>query len=195
MPQTGVVKIGDFGIAKSLANTSAMARTSVGTPYFMSPGTREQRTPGACLSPSSALCDACVAELCRGEAYGQKSDMWSIGCIVYELVTLRRPFEQVRATRLLLTLEHTSFPPLRIRLPFRLCSTQSARRSPIPCPPTLTRLYSAYATGCCRKTRNTDPRLGSRLPHANATTTASALGLMTPVCPQACPVRACARAY
>ncbi|CEL94548.1 unnamed protein product [Vitrella brassicaformis CCMP3155] len=63
------IKLGDFGIAKALSNTSAMAQTSVGTPYFMSP------------------------ELCRGESYGRESDMWAFGCIVYEMVTLKRPFE------------------------------------------------------------------------------------------------------
>lgn len=32
-------------------------------------------------------------ELCRGESYGNKSDVWALGCVLYELMTLRRPFQ------------------------------------------------------------------------------------------------------
>ncbi len=41
----------------------------VGTPYYLSP------------------------ELCKGVGGDDKSDVWALGCILYELVTLRRPFE------------------------------------------------------------------------------------------------------
>lgn len=64
-----VVKLGDFGISKSLARGDALANTSCGTPESMSP------------------------EICRGEPYGKKSDIWSIGCVLYEMITLSRPFE------------------------------------------------------------------------------------------------------
>jgi len=64
-----VVKIGDFGISKELGTISDMAKTSCGTPYFMSP------------------------EVVRGEPYNDKSDMWALGCVVYELSTFRKPFD------------------------------------------------------------------------------------------------------
>jgi len=64
-----VIKLGDFGIAKALSTASDMARTSCGTPYFMAP------------------------EVCRGEVYGQKADTWALGCAVYELLTLKKPFD------------------------------------------------------------------------------------------------------
>lgn len=64
-----LVKIGDFGIARVLENTSEVAVTMLGTPYYMSP------------------------EVCRGEPYGEKSDMWSMGCVLYEMCVLRRAFE------------------------------------------------------------------------------------------------------
>jgi len=32
-------------------------------------------------------------ELCRGEAYGSKSDIWALGCVLYEMMTLSRPFQ------------------------------------------------------------------------------------------------------
>jgi NIMA (never in mitosis gene a)-related kinase len=62
------VKIGDFGISKTLENTQDMAKTVVGTPLYCSP------------------------EICLGKAYGPKSDVWSLGCILYEMLALTKPF-------------------------------------------------------------------------------------------------------
>ena len=66
---TNQVKLGDFGIARVLENTMDKAQTVAGTPYFMSP------------------------EVCENKPYGPESDMWALGCILYELCTLRHPFE------------------------------------------------------------------------------------------------------
>ena len=63
------VKIGDLGIAKILENTTSYAHTFIGTPYYLSP------------------------ELCKDLPYNDKSDVWSLGCVLYEMVTLRHPFE------------------------------------------------------------------------------------------------------
>lgn len=65
----GQAKIADFGISKVLDTSTMLANTSLGTPYYLSP------------------------EVCLGQGYDSKSDMWMLGCILYELVTLRRPFE------------------------------------------------------------------------------------------------------
>ena len=62
------VKIGDFGLAKELSETTALAETQVGTPYYMSP------------------------ELFAGSPYNERSDTWSLGCIVYEMAQGRPPF-------------------------------------------------------------------------------------------------------
>ena len=64
-----VVKLGDFGIAKVLSNTMELARTAIGTPYYLSP------------------------EICREERYNNKSDIWSLGCILYEMCSLKHAFE------------------------------------------------------------------------------------------------------
>ncbi len=32
-------------------------------------------------------------EICEGKMYATKSDMWALGCILYELTTLRKAFE------------------------------------------------------------------------------------------------------
>lgn len=52
-----------------LAPDQAAARTMLGTPYYMSP------------------------EICKGRPYGKATDVWALGCILYELCTLRRPFD------------------------------------------------------------------------------------------------------
>lgn len=65
----GVLKLGDFGISKALATEDAMAQTKCGTPYFMPP------------------------EVCKGCPYDAKADVWAMGVIIYELVTLKKPFD------------------------------------------------------------------------------------------------------
>jgi len=31
-------------------------------------------------------------EVCKGNKYNQKADIWAIGCVLYELVSFKRPF-------------------------------------------------------------------------------------------------------
>jgi len=63
------LKMGDFGIAKTLANTVAFARTQIGTPYYLSP------------------------ELCQEQQYAWPSDVWAMGCILFEMCALKVPFD------------------------------------------------------------------------------------------------------
>ncbi|NXE32547.1 NEK2 kinase, partial [Ptilorrhoa leucosticta] len=62
------VKLGDFGLARILHHDTSFARTFVGTPYYMSP------------------------EQMNYMSYNEKSDIWSLGCLVYELCALSPPF-------------------------------------------------------------------------------------------------------
>ena len=69
---TGVVKIMDFGIARALDDaTSAMTQTSavIGTAQYLSP------------------------EQARGKPVDGRSDIYSLGCVIYEMLTGRPPFE------------------------------------------------------------------------------------------------------
>lgn len=63
------VKLGDFGLSRMLSNESTFAYSNVGTPYYMSP------------------------EQIDENRYNEKSDIWSLGCFLYELASLRPPFE------------------------------------------------------------------------------------------------------
>lgn len=87
------VKVLDFGIAKHLNAQTAVTQTGqvFGTPEYMSP------------------------EQCRGESgIDQRSDLYSLGCILYELMTGRVPF---RASSLLKVLfMHVSDPIPAIEL-------------------------------------------------------------------------------
>ena len=62
------IKLGDFGISKMLAASQGLAQTQCGTPLYMSP------------------------EMCRGESYTRAADVWALGCIMYELMTLDAPW-------------------------------------------------------------------------------------------------------
>ena len=42
-------------------------------------------------------------ELCMGDPYDEKSDCWSLGCLVYELLMLKRPFQVSPTARMVVT--------------------------------------------------------------------------------------------
>ena len=65
------IKIGDFGLAKTLDDNYEMAKTRDGCRIYMSP------------------------ERHRGERYNHKVDVWALGCILYELCTLKHTFTNV----------------------------------------------------------------------------------------------------
>ncbi|XP_042194730.1 serine/threonine-protein kinase Nek8 [Callorhinchus milii] len=82
-----IVKIGDFGISKILSSKSK-AYTVVGTPCYISP------------------------ELCEGKPYNQKSDIWALGCVLYELASLKRAFEAANLPALVLKIMSGTFAPI-----------------------------------------------------------------------------------
>ena len=72
------VKIGDLGVAKELSQKTDFAKTFVGTPYYLSP------------------------EICEEKPYNEKSDIWALGCIVYEMATNKHPFNATNQGALIL---------------------------------------------------------------------------------------------
>ncbi|CAK85248.1 unnamed protein product (macronuclear) [Paramecium tetraurelia] len=66
--EDGQLKIADFGVAKILGGEK-MAKTIAGSPFYLSP------------------------EISQGQDYTFSSDLWSLGCILFEMCTLKRAFE------------------------------------------------------------------------------------------------------
>ena len=85
----GVVKILDFGLAK-LAGQTKMTKTgtTVGTVCYMSP------------------------EQARGDQVDQRSDIWSIGVIIYEMLAGEPPFKGDHQAAVLYQLMHSDPKPL-----------------------------------------------------------------------------------
>jgi len=82
------VKVGDFGLARALTSENQLAATACGTPYYLSP------------------------ELCLGQQYDHKSDVWAMGCVIYELLTLRRPFQGQNLMAVVTRICHEECPPI-----------------------------------------------------------------------------------
>jgi len=77
----GRVKVLDFGLAKASASEAITEKTTVTQPG------RVMGTP-AYMSPEQA----------RGKPIDKRSDIWSFGCIMYQMLTGRLPFEGETAT-------------------------------------------------------------------------------------------------
>jgi len=88
--QNGSIKVGDFGIAKVLDCTVAMARTQIGTPYYLSP------------------------ELCQERPYAWGSDIWAMGCILYEMCALKVPFDAANISGLVSKIVRGPLPMLPV---------------------------------------------------------------------------------
>jgi NIMA (never in mitosis gene a)-related kinase 2 len=81
------VKLGDFGLSKMIQSHD-FASTYVGTPFYMSP------------------------EICAGEKYTHNSDIWSLGCIMYELCTREPPFNANSHLQLVQRIRKGDFNPI-----------------------------------------------------------------------------------
>ena len=68
MNSSGVVKLTDFGISRSLENNQIYSKTFVGSRSYMSP------------------------ERITGKKYSYSSDIWSVGLVIYELATGKEPY-------------------------------------------------------------------------------------------------------
>lgn len=81
------IKLGDFGLSRTLGEDS-YARTVVGTPLYMSP------------------------EQYKRNRYDEKCDIWSLGCVIYEMACLRPPFEAATQELLSIKVKTGRYSPL-----------------------------------------------------------------------------------
>lgn len=81
------IRLGDFGIARVLDGTRDFANTCIGTPYYMSP------------------------ELFKNKPYSYKSDVWGLGCVVYEMCNLRHAFDAQSLNGLAMKIMKGTYPP------------------------------------------------------------------------------------
>ena len=85
----GSVKLADFGYAAQLTQQKQKRNTVVGTPYWMAP------------------------ELIRGQDYGTKVDIWSLGIMVMEMAEGEPPYMEFPPLRALFLITTKGIPPLK----------------------------------------------------------------------------------
>uniref|UniRef100_A0AAQ6AHZ9 non-specific serine/threonine protein kinase n=1 Tax=Amphiprion ocellaris TaxID=80972 RepID=A0AAQ6AHZ9_AMPOC len=130
LTKTDLIKLGDYGLAKKLDSEFSMAETCVGTPYYMSP------------------------ELCQGAKYNFKSDIWAMGCVVFEVLTLTRTFDATNPLNLCVkivqgnwTMEVNSdvYSSALIKLVYECLDQDPAKR------PTAEQILDQPVISCCRQ--------------------------------------------
>ncbi|RLN87666.1 hypothetical protein BBJ28_00016875 [Nothophytophthora sp. Chile5] len=105
----GFLVLGDLGIARTLVNGD-MAATVIGTPLYMAP------------------------EVLDGKDYSFSSDVWALGCVLYELCTGKSPFVGTNMPHLMNKICHGSYAPIakdeqlaRSRLPALVAAMLNTR--------------------------------------------------------------------
>eukprot|EP01138_Halocafeteria_seosinensis_P000585 gb/GECG01000600.1/.p1 GENE.gb/GECG01000600.1/~~gb/GECG01000600.1/.p1 ORF type:complete len:1074 (+),score=143.16 gb/GECG01000600.1/:1-3222(+) len=90
LTRDGKVKVGDLGLGRFLSEHTLEAFSKVGTPLYMSP------------------------EVLQGKGYEWSSDVWSLGCLLYELAMLRSPFKEegLNLYGLFQKITNGSYPPI-----------------------------------------------------------------------------------
>ncbi|XP_063748126.1 serine/threonine-protein kinase Nek1 isoform X3 [Eleginops maclovinus] len=135
LTKDGTVQLGDFGIARVLNSTVELARTCIGTPYYLSP------------------------EICENKPYNNKSDIWALGCVLYEMCTLKHAFEAGNMKNLVLKIIRGSYPPVSVHYSQDLRSLLGLlfRRSPRERPSVSCVLERPFL--CCRIQRLLSPQI------------------------------------
>jgi NIMA (never in mitosis gene a)-related kinase len=107
----GRCRLGDFGVSKVLNGTHNLASTAVGTPYYLSP------------------------EICVNKKYDHKSDVWSLGCVLYELCSGAHPFDAASLKLLVAKITKGIYAPVpgvspEVSLAIKAMLQRDARKRP-----------------------------------------------------------------
>jgi serine/threonine protein kinase len=81
----GQIKLSDFGVGRLLDSTYQQAYTFVGTPLYMAP------------------------EVLSNEPYSFAADVWSFGCVIYQLMTLKPPFDGTKREEIIQSINNKKF--------------------------------------------------------------------------------------
>ena len=84
--KNGMAKLGDLNVSK--ITTRGLGYTQTGTPYYASP------------------------EVWKDKPYNLKSDIWSLGCVFYELIMLTTPFKAKSMKDLFVKVKKGEYPPI-----------------------------------------------------------------------------------
>jgi serine/threonine protein kinase len=118
------IKLGDFGLSRKL-DVDRLATSSCGTPMYMAP------------------------EVVAREAYSFACDHWSLGCTLFEMLTLRRAFDVDGLPALALAIAEASYDSATLeRAPYSDALKQLASRSALlhPQPERRTNLPLLFST-------------------------------------------------
>lgn len=84
----GECKLADFNVSKVVSHKEGFLHTQTGTPYYASP------------------------EVWKDRPYDFKSDVWSLGCVLYEMAALRPPFKANDMKGLFKKVIAANYPPI-----------------------------------------------------------------------------------
>ena len=88
LPKDPNLRVADLGVSRECSENTIMLRTMFGTPLYASP------------------------EICDGTPYDAKTDVWSLGVVLYELCALQPPFTANNLVALAKTIKAGAFEPL-----------------------------------------------------------------------------------
>ena len=88
LTSSGIVKLGDFGVAKTLSSGMDLAMTVIGTPFYLAP------------------------EIWESRPYNTAADIWSLGALLYQLCCLKKPYDAKSPTELMVAVMRGNHAPL-----------------------------------------------------------------------------------
>ena len=95
-------KVADLGVSRQVSEQTLFLKTFYGTPLYASP------------------------ELCRNKPYTEKTDMWSLGVILYEMAALTQPFNSDSLLGLSEAIKNGRYTPLPDHYSRSLCDLVAA---------------------------------------------------------------------
>lgn len=88
LTEEGDIMMGDLGVARAMSDDTDFCRTILGTPYYLSP------------------------ELCDDKPYNEKSDVWALGVVLYEMCMNVHPFTALNEGALVKKIVRGAYAPV-----------------------------------------------------------------------------------